>query len=107
LKHGTFSLVDGETPAVFLLPPREDGALYDLTMSSVEEVRARRGKVIAFCFEDAQGSFDEEVRLPKASPWIAPFLHLLAGHLLAHEMAVVLGRNVDRPRSLAKSVTVA
>jgi glucosamine--fructose-6-phosphate aminotransferase (isomerizing) len=106
LKHGTLSLIDAETPAVFLLPPREERTLYDLTMSSVEEVRARKGKVIAFCFEDTQGSFDEEVRLPKASPWIAPFLHLLAGQILAHETAVVLGRNVDRPRSLAKSVTV-
>ena len=76
-------------------------------MSSVEKVRARKGKVIAFCFEDAQGNFDEEVRLPKASPWISPFLHLLAGQLLAHDTAVGLGRNVDRPRSLAKSVTVA
>jgi glucosamine--fructose-6-phosphate aminotransferase (isomerizing) len=75
-------------------------------MSSVEEVQARKGKVIALCFEDTQGSFDEELRLPKASPWIAPFLQLLVGQLLAHEMAVVLGRNVDRPRSLAKSVTV-
>jgi glucosamine--fructose-6-phosphate aminotransferase (isomerizing) len=107
LKHGTLSLIDAETPAVFLLPPREERAVYDLTMSSVEEVRARKGKVIAFCFDDAQGSFDEEIRLPKASPWIAPFLHLLAGQILAHETAVVLGRNVDRPRSLAKSVTVA
>ena len=107
LKHGTLSLVDADTPAVFLLPPREEAALYDLTMSSVEEVRARKGKVIAFCFDDTQGCFDEEVRLPKVSPWVAPFLHLLAGQLLAHETAVVLGRNVDRPRSLAKSVTVA
>ncbi len=56
---------------------------------------------------EAPGNFDEEVRLPKTSPWVAPLLHLLAGQLLAYETALVLGRNIDRPRSLAKSVTVA
>ncbi|MEE9145054.1 MAG: glutamine--fructose-6-phosphate transaminase (isomerizing) [Candidatus Binatia bacterium] len=107
LKHGTLSLIDKETPSVFLLPPKEEKELYDLTMNSVEEVRAREGRVIAFSFDASQGSFDEEVRLPKTSPWIAPLLHLLAGQLLAYETAVALGRNVDRPRSLAKSVTVS
>jgi len=107
LKHGTLSLIDEEIPSVFLLPPKEEKELYQLTMSSVEEVRARKGRVIAFNFDQARESFDEEVRLPKASPWIAPLLHLVAGQLLAYETAVALGRNVDRPRSLAKSVTVA
>jgi glucosamine--fructose-6-phosphate aminotransferase (isomerizing) len=107
LKHGTLSLIDEETPSVVLVPPKEEKELYDLTMSSVEEVRARNGKVIAFSFDEARGSFDEEVRLPKASRWTAPFLHLMAAQLLAYETAVTLGRNVDRPRSLAKSVTVA
>jgi glucosamine--fructose-6-phosphate aminotransferase (isomerizing) len=107
LKHGTLSLIDPEIPSVFLIPPKEEKELYELTMSSVEEVHARQGKVIAFSFDDARGRFDEEVRLPKASPRIAPLLHLLAGQLLAYETAVALGRNVDRPRSLAKSVTVS
>jgi glucosamine--fructose-6-phosphate aminotransferase (isomerizing) len=107
LKHGTLSLIDEETPSVFFLPPKEDKELYDLTLSSVEEVRARRGKAIVFSFDDTGGRFDEEVRLPKASGWIAPLLHLLAGQLLAYETAMVLGRNIDRPRSLAKSVTVS
>ena len=107
LKHGALSLIDEETPCVFLIPPKEEKELYDLTMSSVSEVRARGGKVIAFAFDDEQGSFDEEVLLPKASSWVAPLLHLLAGQMLAYETAVSLGRNVDRPRSLAKSVTVS
>jgi glucosamine--fructose-6-phosphate aminotransferase (isomerizing) len=107
LKHGTLSLIDAETPSVFLIPPKEEKELYELTLGNVEEVRARQGRVIAFGFDEARGSFDEEVRLPKASPWTAPLLHLLAGQLLAYETAVALGRNVDRPRSLAKSVTVA
>lgn len=107
LKHGTLSLIDHETPSVFLLPPKEQSDLCDLTLSSMEEVHARGGKVIAFGFDAIRGHVDEEVRLPKASPWIAPFLHLLAGQLMAYETAVALGRNVDRPRSLAKSVTVS
>ena len=107
LKHGTLSLIDEETPSVVLLPPKEEKELYELTMSSVEEVRARKGKVIALSFDEAEGCFDEEIRLPKASPILSPLLHLVAGQLLAYETAVALGRNVDRPRSLAKSVTVA
>lgn len=107
LKHGTLSLIDKEVPSVFLIPLKETKELYDLTMSSLEEVRARKGMTIAFSFDEAAGSFDEEVRLPKASPWIAPLLHLVAGQLLAYETAVALGRDVDRPRSLAKSVTVS
>jgi glucosamine--fructose-6-phosphate aminotransferase (isomerizing) len=106
LKHGTLSLVEEEVPCVFLVPPREEKELYDLTMSSVAEVRAREGKVIAFACDELPG-VDEEIRLPKASPWTAPLLHLVAAQLLAYETAVALGRNVDRPRSLAKSVTVS
>lgn len=107
LKHGTLSLVDENTMCVFLVPPKEEKKVYDLTMSSIEEVRARKGNVIAFCFDEVPGRFDEEIRLPKAGTLIAPFLHLVAGQLLAYETAVALGRNIDRPRSLAKSVTVA
>ncbi len=107
-QHGTLSLIDEETPSVFFVPPKEEEKeLYQLTMSSVEEVRARKGRVIAFSFDEARGSFDEEVRLPKASRLNAPLLQLLAGQLLAYETAVALGRNIDRPRSLAKSVTVS
>lgn len=107
LKHGTLSLIEEEIPCVFLVPPKEAKGLYDLTMGSVAEIRARRGKVIAFTFESGKGGFDEEVVLPNTSVWVAPLLQLLAGQLLAYETAVALGRNVDRPRSLAKSVTVA
>jgi len=107
LKHGTLSLIDEETPSIFFLPPKQDKELYELTLSSVAEVRARQGKAIVFSFDETGENFDEEVRLPKASVWIAPLVHLLAGQLLAYETAVLLGRNIDRPRSLAKSVTVS
>lgn len=107
LKHGTLSLIEEDVPCVFFVPSKEAKQLYDLTMGSIAEVRARKGKVIAFTFEKGKGNFDEEVVLPSASIWVAPLLHLLAGQMLAYETAVALGRNIDRPRSLAKSVTVA
>jgi glucosamine--fructose-6-phosphate aminotransferase (isomerizing) len=107
LKHGTLSLIQEDTPCVFLIPPREEKELYDLTMGSVEEVRARKGKVIALTFESGRDRFDEEVVLPKASTWVAPILQLSVSQLLAYETAVILGRNVDRPRALAKSATVS
>jgi len=107
LKHGTLSLVDEETPCVFLVPPKTDKEVFDLTMSSLEEVRARNGRVIAIAFDPVPGGADAEILLPQASPVIAPLIHLIAGQLLAYETALVLGRNIDRPRSLAKSVTVS
>src|SRR5258706_1079244 len=107
LKHGTLSLVEEQTPCVFLVPPREEKDLFDLTMSSLEEVRARKGKVIAFSYDAIPGGADEEILLPRASAPTAPLLQLVAGQLLAYETALALGRNIDRPRSLAKSVTVS
>lgn len=107
LKHGTLSLIDKETPSVFFLPPKEEKELHSLTMSNIEEVRARGGTVIVFHSGDIKGSFDDEVRLPRASHLTGPLLQLVAGQLLAYETALALGRNIDRPRSLAKSVTVA
>jgi glucosamine--fructose-6-phosphate aminotransferase (isomerizing) len=54
-----------------------------------------------------EGLFSEEIVLPRVSSVLAPFVHLVAGQLLAYFLAVQLKRDVDRPRSLAKSVTVA
>ncbi|HXH10134.1 MAG TPA: hypothetical protein VNP04_10290 [Alphaproteobacteria bacterium] len=68
---------------------------------------ARGGPVVAVCFGEVKGHAVEEIRLPKASPWTAPRLHLVVGQLLAYETAVGWRRNVDQPRSPAKSVTVA
>jgi glucosamine--fructose-6-phosphate aminotransferase (isomerizing) len=107
LKHGTLSLIENGTPCVFLMPPAAEAELYDLTMSSAAEVRAREGRVIALAFEEQNESFDEALILPRACSYVTPFLHLVAGQMLAYETAVILGRNVDRPRSLAKSVTVS
>lgn len=110
LKHGTISLIDENMHTIVLMPHPEEEELHTLTRSSAEEVRARGGFVLGFRFEGdegVEGLFSEEIVLPRVSPLLAPFLHLLAGQLLAYFLAVQLKRDVDRPRALAKSVTVA
>ena len=110
MKHGTISLIDENMYTIVLMPTPEEAELHALTRSSAEEVRARGGFVLGYRFEGdevVEGLFSEEIVLPRVSPLLAPFLHLVSGQLLAYFLAVALKRDVDRPRALAKSVTVA
>ncbi|GIW44686.1 MAG: glutamine--fructose-6-phosphate aminotransferase [Candidatus Binatia bacterium] len=107
LKHGTLSLVDENLYTLVFVPPRDSGELYTLTVSSVEEIRARGGFVLALGFDDSPGLFDEVVAFRSSHPITAPLLPLVGAQLLAYFTATALKRNVDKPRSLAKSVTVA
>jgi len=106
LEHGTLSLIEEEMPGMFLIPPKEEQEVCDLTFSSLEEVRAHHGTVIACGFDKGGGHCNEMIMLTKTSLGTAPFLHLLVGQLLAYEIAVLCGCDVDKPRNLAKSVTV-
>lgn len=106
LKHGTLSLVDDKLYTLVFVPPA-NGALHTMTMSSVEEVRARGGFVFGLAFNGVDDIFDECVTFTPRSDLTAPFLPLVAAQLLAYFTATALKRNVDKPRSLAKSVTVA
>jgi glucosamine--fructose-6-phosphate aminotransferase (isomerizing) len=107
LKHGTLALVDDKLRTLVFLPPRESGELYALTLSSVEEIRARGGFVLGFGFEDHAELCDEVVVFRAGHLDTAPFLPLVGAQLFAYFAATALRRNVDKPRSLAKSVTVA
>ncbi|MFQ5667544.1 MAG: glutamine--fructose-6-phosphate transaminase (isomerizing) [Candidatus Binatia bacterium] len=107
LKHGTLSLIDEHLHTLVFVPPPATGDLYTMTLSSVEEVRARGGFVLGFTFEGTDDIFDDRLVLPSTSRFTAPFLPLVAAQLLAYFTATALKRNVDKPRSLAKSVTVA
>lgn len=107
MKHGTIALIDKDINSLIFMPPKEDNALFSLTLGNVEEIKARTGFVLGFHFGDAKGIFDEEVILPKSPHLIAPLMQLIAGQLFAYFSATALKRNVDKPRSLAKSVTVA
>jgi glucosamine--fructose-6-phosphate aminotransferase (isomerizing) len=107
LKHGTLSLVDDQLYTLVFVPPPSAGELHAMTMSSVEEVKARGGFVFGFTCDAHEEIFDERLVLSPGHEITAPFLPLVAAQLLAYFTATALKRNVDKPRSLAKSVTVA
>ncbi|HVM96196.1 MAG TPA: SIS domain-containing protein, partial [Candidatus Acidoferrales bacterium] len=107
LKHGTLSLVDDKLYTLVVVPPPSCGELHGMTMSSVEEVKARGGFVFGFTYDDKDDIFSERVVLAPTHELTAPFLPLVGTQLLAYFTATALKRNVDKPRSLAKSVTVA
>jgi glucosamine--fructose-6-phosphate aminotransferase (isomerizing) len=110
LKHGTIALIDENLYSIIFMPPKSDEDLYRLSSGSAEEIKARKGFIIGFHFGDKRESeklFNEEIVLPKVPDVIAPFLELVVAQLFAYFTAVALKRNIDKPRSLAKSVTVA
>lgn len=110
LKHGTIALIDYDHYTLAFVPPKEERELYELTIGGVEEVKARDGFVLGFHFEQKDsksGLFNEDIVLPKVEKHAAPILQLVLAQLFSYFTATTLKRNVDRPRSLAKSVTVA
>jgi glutamine---fructose-6-phosphate transaminase (isomerizing) len=110
LKHGTLAMIDDDVSSIVFVPPPEDKVLYEATMHSIEEIRARSGFVLGIHFsEEGKNSdlYSEELILPKVPPLTAPLIQLVIGQLLAYFTATSLKRNIDKPRSLAKSVTVA
>ena len=109
LKHGTLAMIDDDVSSIVFVPPEEKKDLYQSTIHSIEEIRARSGFVLGIHFNE-QGKnhqlFSEELILPNVPSLIAPLIQLVIGQLFAYFTATSLKRNVDKPRSLAKSVTV-
>jgi glucosamine--fructose-6-phosphate aminotransferase (isomerizing) len=106
LKHGPLALVGPETPTVVVLP--RDG-LYEKTLSSLEEIRARRGPVIAVTHpgdERVLAKADDLLLVPPTLEVLNPILLPLPLQLFAYHCALALERDIDQPRNLAKSVTV-
>jgi glucosamine--fructose-6-phosphate aminotransferase (isomerizing) len=106
LKHGPIALVDENMPVVVLAP---NDRLYEKTISNMQEVAARGGRIILITSENAGDpgtSLASEIRVPDAHEFVAPILYALPVQLLAYYTAVHLGTDVDQPRNLAKSVTV-
>ena len=106
MKHGPISLIDRKMPVVALVP-RDN--LYDKMLSNVNEVKARRGSVIAVATEGDEHIYekaDDVIWIPSASANITPILNAIPMQLLAYYIAVERGCDVDQPRNLAKSVTV-
>jgi glucosamine--fructose-6-phosphate aminotransferase (isomerizing) len=106
MKHGPIALID-ETMPVVVLAPRD--ATYERMMGNIAEVRARDGRVIAFgCEGDRELAQVAEhmIGVPPVADMLAPLLMVIPLQLLSYHVAVRLGRDVDQPRNLAKSVTV-
>jgi glucosamine--fructose-6-phosphate aminotransferase (isomerizing) len=106
MKHGPIALIDEKTPTVFLVP---QDSMYDKTMANLAMIRARKGPIIALATEgDTQigNVADDVIYLPKTLEPIYPILASVPLQLFAYHMAVARGCDVDKPRNLAKSVTV-
>ena len=107
LKHGPIALIDENVP-VIVIAPRDE--LYEKTVSNMEEVAARGGKIVLLTDDkgiasNAQRAF-QRIRVPQAHAFISPLLYAVPVQLLAYHAAVFIGTDVDQPRNLAKSVTV-
>src|SRR5262249_50665107 len=106
MKHGPIALVDDDTPSVFLVPC---SSVYDKVMSNLEEIKARGGPVIAVACEDDDqiaGKADDVIYVPCVpEPW-QPLVTVVPLQLLAYHIALLRGCDIDKPRNLAKSVTV-
>jgi len=106
MKHGPIALVSPEFPSVFVVPR---DAMYEKNMSNVEEIKARKGPIIAVATEgDAEIAHkaDDVIYLPPTTDCLQPLLTVVPLQLLAYHIAVLRGCDVDKPRNLAKSVTV-
>jgi glucosamine--fructose-6-phosphate aminotransferase (isomerizing) len=107
MKHGPIALIDKDVPVIALCP---SGPLFEKTASNLQEAAARGGRIMAFT--DPEGArelarFAERVvELPRVGAFAAPILHAIPVQLLAYHVAVLKKTDVDRPRNLAKSVTV-
>ncbi|KHA52760.1 glutamine--fructose-6-phosphate transaminase (isomerizing) [Sulfitobacter geojensis] len=107
LKHGPIALIDENMPVVVLAP---HDTLFDKTVSNMQEVMARQGKVILISDSDGLADASEGVwatiEMPRISEALGPILYAIPAQLLAYHTAVAKGTDVDQPRNLAKSVTV-
>jgi glucosamine--fructose-6-phosphate aminotransferase (isomerizing) len=107
LKHGPIALIDKHMPVVVLAP---HDRLFDKTISNMQEVMARKGKVLFVSDEDGLAAGRDgvwaEIAMPETPELLTPIVYAIPAQLLAYHTAVAKGTDVDQPRNLAKSVTV-
>ena len=107
MKHGPIALIDEAVPVIVLAP---SGPLFEKTVSNMQEVRARGGKIVLISdakgLEEAGEGCIATIEMPEVHPLIAPLVYAVPVQLLAYHVAVTKGTDVDQPRNLAKSVTV-
>jgi glucosamine--fructose-6-phosphate aminotransferase (isomerizing) len=107
MKHGPIALIDEDVPVIVIAP---SGPLFEKTVSNMQEVRARGGKIVLISdakgLEEAGEGCMATIEMPQVHPLIAPLVYAVPVQLLAYHVAVAKGTDVDQPRNLAKSVTV-
>ncbi|QVL32852.1 glutamine--fructose-6-phosphate transaminase (isomerizing) [Telmatocola sphagniphila] len=109
MKHGPIALVDKSTPSIFLVP---SGSIFDKVMSNLEEVKARGGPIIAIATEnDPKAEYiatkaDDVIFIPDVPEYLQPLVAVIPLQLFSYHVALLRGCDVDKPRNLAKSVTV-
>ena len=107
MKHGPIALIDDQVPVIVIAP---SGPLFEKTVSNMQEVQARGGRVVLISDYDGVQAAGENclatITMPKVHPLIAPLVYAVPVQLLAYHVAVAKGTDVDQPRNLAKSVTV-
>ncbi|MCD4760126.1 glutamine--fructose-6-phosphate transaminase (isomerizing) [archaeon] len=103
MKHGPIALIDENMPVVVIAP---EGRLYSKILSNIEEVKSRRGKVIVITTNGLEDGFDEVIKIPKVSDYLMPLVSVIPVQLLSYYVAKKRGCDIDKPRNLAKSVTV-
>ena len=106
MKHGPIALIDNDMPVVFIATK---DSVYDKVVSNIQEVRARKGRILAIVNEgddQIESMVDHVIKVPKTHNMLTPILTVIPLQLIAYHIAVKKGLNVDQPRNLAKSVTV-
>jgi len=106
MKHGPIALIDKNMPSIIIATNK---IYYDKILSNIQEIKSRKGKIIAIVFEGDKEIVkiaDHVIEVPETIAALTPFVTTIPLQLLAYHIAVKLGRNVDQPRNLAKSVTV-
>jgi glucosamine--fructose-6-phosphate aminotransferase (isomerizing) len=107
LKHGIIALVRPDLPSIFIAP---DDAVFSKNVNNMEQVKARKGPIIALTSGNGAKRLkeiaDDIIEVPNVPDPVSPILTVVPLQLLAYHLAVELGRDVDKPRNLAKSVTV-
>lgn len=106
LKHGSLALIDENFPTVAICP---SDSVYEKMVSNIEEVKTRGGPIIAIATqgnEEIKKTVNDVIYIPKTLEMLTPILSVIPLHLFAYYVAALLGHDVDRPRNLAKSVTV-
>ncbi|MFH1238567.1 MAG: SIS domain-containing protein, partial [bacterium] len=108
MKHGPIALIDENMPVVFIATDTED-QIYQKIISNIQEVKSRKGQVIAIASEgntSIEKLADAVITVPKTEDFLTPLLTVIPLQLFAYHMALLKGHDVDKPRNLAKSVTV-